>query len=293
MAKHADYVIMNNQVFRRIDKEPFGSSGFSLYGAVEYDKEHRLLRCHECGDYFRVGGLGLHIAKSARHPDLLTYKRRHGLTKSHGLGASPETPGRIPSRPPSDTAREKAIATTKTRAEARRQARIAGVSVEPIPRIEFRNVNGTCPIQVPTVFHGIAARLKRTPTYDDLPPGVAAQAVRKHGSFSAALIAMGFKPNKIGEYPAESLLPFLIDFYALNGRIPFSTEFGRGNLPSRACYSRVFGSLRTAYEAAGLGLQYRRPGPRSGRAHVKNTHTGKPPATTAPGASSPSGDPTL
>ena len=76
------YVIIRGIVFPSAEKAPFVASGVSYLGATEYDKERDLLRCHECGEWYK--GIGNHVV-NAHKMNLSDYKGRHGLRQSSSL----------------------------------------------------------------------------------------------------------------------------------------------------------------------------------------------------------------
>lgn len=77
------------------------------------------------------------------------------------------------------------------------------------------------------------------------------------------------QPRRRGvKYTEDALRDLLIDFHALNHRLPVH-EWGKGQLPSKPCYERMYGTMAKAYEAAGLLLVAKRD-PRRLIDHRKN-----------------------
>src|SRR5215831_15274387 len=71
------YVIIHGQVFRWEEKAPFVRSGRSLLGALEYDDETEALKCHQCGQRFKM--LSQHIRQAHSSLGIGQYKAKHGL----------------------------------------------------------------------------------------------------------------------------------------------------------------------------------------------------------------------
>jgi hypothetical protein len=250
------YVIMQGQVFRREDKDPFPSSGKSIKGALEYNPAAETVRCHECGEWFQSVGchVGFHAGMTARD-----YRNRHGLRAVTPLCAPllSEHRRNSPTLPFKDVSIRLRADAAKTRATA--LAREMGAPRNSPQTAEQKNVKGYCPVQIPDTIRKLADELGHCPTRRDVTPQFYDAALTLHGSWAEACFSAGIDPSRIVgvNYSKERLLDMLIDFYALNHRLPYTREFGRLKLPAYNTFAKYFGSMGNAFEAAGLGLVHR------------------------------------
>ena len=245
-------VIIRGQVFRYDDKSPFQPSGRSIQGAIEYDPRENQIRCHECGKWFSA--VGSHLRSHRIDPN--AYKATHGLNKGTSL-CSPSL---------SSVHRDISIRmgtgkhlSPKPFAKGHRASWIKGK-----PQWELRNLRNRCVLQLKSKILKIAAELSRAPTQKVLSSnGISANSVAaKMGIPTSQLMqSLGLEPNRGGftrnsdateKYTKVVLIELLMDFWALNKRLPVNREHRSGSLPTRHTYRRYFGSMRDAYEAAGL-----------------------------------------
>lgn len=77
----ATHILIMRELFDWRAKAPYVLSGFSTYGALEYCKSTKELRCHECGEWYK--GVSQHIKKV--HMEPREYKIKHGFTVRRGL----------------------------------------------------------------------------------------------------------------------------------------------------------------------------------------------------------------
>jgi hypothetical protein len=231
------YVIMRGQVFRWEEKEPFVSSGKSILGALEYDRDADALRCHVCGGWYRR--LGNHIANREDHPDTQAYRLEHGIRRTTGLWS----PGlRQLAREQARAELSKSNGFSVITAEQRHNAiaRAAMTQRRGIPKHESRNERGRCDAQLRAKILSLAPV--------SAADGMAARS--RMGGVTA------LRPRRYrGVTFTEPILrELLIDFYVLNRRLPHARDWGKGSLPSQGCYGKMYGGMKAAYEAAGLGL---------------------------------------
>jgi len=74
--EHATHVIIGGESLFYDAKAPYERSGMSIKGALEHDAENDLVRCHECGEFFRH--LGHHVRADGLNG--AEYKIRNGLS---------------------------------------------------------------------------------------------------------------------------------------------------------------------------------------------------------------------
>lgn len=240
------YVIIRGQVFRWEEKAPFVSSGKSVHGAIEYDREAEKVKCHECGEWFRK--IGIHIKNSHPISSVPNYKSKHGIRRCSSL-STPDLRAQMSSNAKRNS---KFIGNYNNRKYLTIKSAAPRGGVGP----EYYNEKGYCPVQIPNKIIAKAAELGRTPAGSDFKPGFLSAARARYGSWSKACQAAGLQPNALHgkRYSHELLREALMDFYVLNQRLPRRTEWGNGRLASDVTYRTYFGSIPAAYEVAGLGL---------------------------------------
>lgn len=240
------YVIMLGQVFRFEEKAPFGVSGLSIAGGFEFRPESKELRCHECGTWRR--NLTLHV-RLAHSKTTSEYKLEHGLRQ----GTSMKPPRQ--KRPISEEQHSRLLRQLERARKVglvRRTPRIAKMAVE------TANLRSHCPTQLVGQLLELAAHLGKTPANSDASVELRNAVTERFGTWNAGLLAAGLILNSGGrplEYSKAVLRESLMDFWALNQRLPKRQEFGTGRLASMNTYRRNFGSLLGAYREAGLGLE--------------------------------------
>lgn len=186
------HVMIRGQVFRWEEKQPFVSSGVSVYGAVEYDFERDRLRCHECGLWF--ASLAAHLGHGAHDIGARDYKIKHGLRLMASLVS------REGSRVRSATSRAnkagESLAINGSRNHRQAPVRMHG---------ERRNEEGKCAAQLSFRIHSLAKRLGRTPTTAELRKcGMSGSVILrsfKESSIGAVMEKIGLAPRSQGERP--------------------------------------------------------------------------------------------
>lgn len=249
MANKQRYVIVCGEVFRWEEKEPFVTSGKSVLGALEYDREAETVKCHECGEWRRTitnWHLLLHSL------DTKEYKARHGLFRKTAL-MSPECRSAL------RMARKLNNGTNRKVCGGNNPGLLAwkasGSKRVNSGAAEGKNLHGVCREQVLA-----AIRTKvvcgRCPTVLDVGTRFANAATKHFGSWADACMAAGLRPNHgrgRSRLDRSTLLETLRDFYVLNKRVPRSADCkSSSRLCSWETYKRGFGSWGAALEMAGL-----------------------------------------
>lgn len=248
-------------------KEPLRKvvNGFGYIGCLSQTKDGEKLQCHICGKLF--ASLQLHVYKT-HGIKAKEYKLRFGLAMETALM--------------SDAVREKKKENTlrwmrtftkeeweehmKKRIEINKQIRAkGGWGKRGKDQLETANKRGTCPDQILEKIKEVAKKVGRTPTLQEFINEHGGERYRHlickvYGSWGNALKILKMTPKerdwktnyKGTKYDSETLLEYLIDFAREHGRIPTSTDFRRGYLPSDAVYRRHFGTLEQARERAGV-----------------------------------------
>jgi hypothetical protein len=181
-----NHIIVCGQVFPWKAKAPYVMSGHSILGALEYNQEQEVVKCHECGDWFKE--LGVHVFR-AHGIKAATYKAERGISFGSSLSA---------------------IGSRKLRAKNLRRRGLVGKhtfkkghqphgngSFSP----EVRNLHMTCKAQLMQKARDLAMQLGRTPTADELrAAGMHHGVIRKMFGLSIRdyLLSLGIKPRPKG-----------------------------------------------------------------------------------------------
>lgn len=266
-----EQILIRGKCFLYRQKAPFVPSGKSVYGALEYNEERDEVRCHECGEWFRM--LGYHIRKM--HTVLpLEYRLRHGLNRNAGLcgvqaGLSiAARGGRRLSKAEFEVIRQKGI---KAAAEARRKRELEPHRLSPEVgdlHYEQRNERGRCDAQLFAALHALAVQCGHTPTRKDLDRAgihaTSACAAFNVGTMSDLFSLVGLRPNSSGSpghitppgLKREELIEIIRDFNANFGRPPKAKDARGGVLPTAKVFARVFGSFNVAIQTAGFDVRH-------------------------------------
>lgn len=266
---HEEQVLIRGKVFLYKQKAPFVPSGKSVLGALEYREADDKVRCHECGEWFI--SLSQHLGKS--HALLAAdYKKRHGLNLTASLCGLRLSA--VFSRRSKRTISQSPISPAQ-RSEWLRKAVIAradkyrGSTMRADSRAsELRNESGTCQAQLLGKIREIAEKLGRTPTQADLHNGGisvrSAQLALGVHSLPEVLALAGMAPKRsYGDtyrYTPQMLIELLRAFTVKYGRTPTVHDVQKFKLlPDYGTFKRHFGSMRAAYQAAGVfkGNAYR------------------------------------
>lgn len=230
---NTQHVIIMGHVFPYGEKAPYVRSGQSLFGALEYDQNRGLVKCHECGKF--ALRLGSHVAKA--HGSVRDYKVRHGFRVS----ASFKNPAaahsyftlrsRLP--PPPKESYNKG---------SRYHRPMSG---------EQDNMRGRCIAQLAAKIANIARETGMTPKYVD-HISIARKLESKGLRWNDLLKTAGVPPNRITDHSRTTVSELIRDFYAANKRVPSDRDFRAPSLPSPGIVRRFFGSIANAIEAAGI-----------------------------------------
>lgn len=227
------------------------SKGYGYYGTVAITSDTKYIQCHLCGNLFE--NLGGHLRKHKIAAS--DYKERFGLSLGTSLVSEPVREamqknavklfdGKLPDHLVEYNRKVQA-------GEIKHKAHGRGMS------LEKRNKLGLCPDQVLTKITDLAKELGHTPSSDEFRKHYSGRymgsIVFQHGSYLKAVKKAGLRSAKEEkEYTTEELITELQDFHKKHKRIPMTSDFNRGLLPSRNTYFHRFGSLNNARVEAGL-----------------------------------------
>ena len=197
-------VIIRGHVFKYCDKAPFVPSGMSVLGALEYDTAHDALKCHECGGYFSM--LSGHV--SVHGLTAIEYKKKHGLRFQSSLyspGKKLEAAERMTAKP-----------SMKVYAKGHPPLCKTHPSQKGSVQSESRNATGRCKAQMLFKIQTMAARLKRTPTAQEMiSEGFTSHdLLRVFGKTRAEVLLMcGIKPNPTAIHMLDERMPWPKDYF--------------------------------------------------------------------------------
>lgn len=255
-------VEVTDATFYQAYKEPLKPvvGGHGYYGTLLYSKEHDLIQCHECGEWFRAlyGGCKGHLSthgltadsykekyKLARKTALISEGLREKLVKHYlELAKDPEF---------LKTAKNNMLS---EKAAYNRRHSMSGKKI----RLETRNKRGNCPDQLLEKIRIVGDYVKRENNlvsqsdyikvfgYGDIQT-----IFNTFGSWKKACKLAGYKSARWAKkFTDEQLIKFLQNFYDEHKRTPISSDFSRGYLPSKNIYRARFGSLNEARHEAGI-----------------------------------------
>lgn len=238
-------------------KEPLKKveKGYGYYGTIATNPEHDRIQCHFCGNMYP--NLGQHIGKG-HGIRAKAYKEKFGLGVDTALI--------------SDKVREvRQQAAVKRFGEGKLSPALVQFWQEvkegkrPHPKmntngsmhLKRRNELGLCPDQVLLKIQELAKELGRTPSMDEFKRRYNYKYLGSikylHGSWIDAVKKAGLVPAREVWSPSnEYLLEKLVEFREKYNRIPMTSDFKRGLLPSRGMYFRRFGTLNNARLEAGM-----------------------------------------
>jgi hypothetical protein len=211
------HVIIRGCIFPYEQKRPFVISGMSVLGATEYDKERDLLRCHECGNWFK--GIGSHVL-DAHGIASADYKTKHGLNQTSSLLNL-------------EARRKISANNVKQKLSRNLIPKRPGADVKPRRHrvdVEARNERGACQAQTLFKIQTLAARLGRTPTIPELDAvGVRQFTTRRlfKDIPMAEIIEMaGLTPNSKRPYITGPRKPKA----KLEERMPWPKDYNHGDV---------------------------------------------------------------
>lgn len=198
------FVIIHGYVFSHSEKSPFVKSGESVLGALEYDDEQELVRCHECGLWY--AGVANHVASHSM--STREYRLKHGLKSRSSLSAPSVRHARAAafkrtvSNPAFEVERISAVANSPTYKEQRGVQSAKTTS-------ESANQVGRCRVQTLFRVQTLAAQLGRTPTCNELfAAGINAPTLLKHfGGYAAAIETSGLQSRRSGHSVSRDFAP--------------------------------------------------------------------------------------
>jgi len=183
----ATHILIGGIVFPWADKAPYVTSGHSTLGALEFNAQQDVVRCHVCGWWFHT--LGAHIRKSEGISPS-DYRKAYGLNSTTGLCA------------PSHSKRaRKLLITRKKRLTFSREALAKGHRAKRAATpntAETRNLKNLCQAQIRARVRLLAIQVNGTPTIADLNgAGLSHMTVRRtfQMSISKFMESLGLSRN--------------------------------------------------------------------------------------------------
>jgi hypothetical protein len=218
----------------------------SLRGALEYDQENDLVKCHECGLFFKA--LAPH-ARQIHRMRAREYKIAHGLRIRSALIA--ESTRRLYSKasirkcvggPQAQMAALRALNTSPNRSKKTR-SRI----------IETDNSKRMCDAQILQRLRDATKQLGRPPTLRELSEfHFSVSTLARHFGSLRRLFELARIQGRDsgGKWGTAALLAFINNFIHIHGREPHTSDADRGLIPSSRVYSNRFGGLGRAIALA-------------------------------------------
>lgn len=240
-------------------KKGYGYEGCMLH-AVDGDG----VMCHECGEVFSTLQSHLraeHKMSTAEYREKFKIAKKTPLvSEENRLTRSQAMLSYIESLTPAE--KKKFFNNYKKNAKKARKKR---TKYQPKESLETKNKKGTCPDQLKQQIMNCAKELGRTPSkkefivWCDGSQRFVHLLYKTFGSWTKAVELCGLTPKKkvpkgntIGEYNPDELLEYLRIYTTENNKVPSSTDFLMGLLPSHGAYIRHFGTIERARREAGV-----------------------------------------
>jgi len=234
------------RIFMYHEKEPYVTSGESILGAIEFDDLKDVVKCHECGEWFKH--LGSHVFRA--HGILANdYKIKHGLSIRAAL-VSEETRIKEIKAAKKRHAEGIYVGHVKSGKRAKYVKRAGHVSME------TRNLRSECHAQIIKRLNALSLELGHSPTAaESRKAGLSASTVCfiLNTNWQGALQISGLPRSKPGGHVPisnESLLLMLREFWISHHRLPSGSDIRRGLAPNLQTLKRHFGSAVAAYVKA-------------------------------------------
>jgi hypothetical protein len=242
---HATHVIIAGEVLFYDAKGPYKKSGVSVKGALEYDLENGLVKCHECGIFLKA--LGAHIrvhGMNARE-----YKIRHGLRPKSAL-LSESTRKAFIARALGD--RERQTRRLAALDRWRRSSAHLPRKVSSHRTAETDNSRGLCDVQIVDRLRKAAEQLGRAPSCSEMPEfGLSPNTLKAHfGSLERLFKLARIQGRDQARWSDTALLAHIRNFIHTQSRAPHPSDCRRGLLPNETSYRTRFGSLARAIRLA-------------------------------------------
>lgn len=245
--EHATHIIVDGECLFYDVKAPYEKSGMSIKGALEYDPKNDLVKCHECGEFFK--GLGIHTL--SRHGiNAREYKIRHGLRLGSALVC--------------ESTRETFIAggLRRFKGDPKRHLRLSRIGWRASlasrhwgrnrRTAESDNSRGMCNLQAIHRLQRARRQLGRPPTQTEMRDlGLPLRAIRLHfGSIKRFFKIAGIEGGEGRRWNNTALLACIKNFIETHEREPHQSDCRRGLIPNHNLYSTRFGGLRRAVALA-------------------------------------------
>ena len=182
----ATHIILSGLVFPWIEKAPYVMSGYSVLGGLEYNQAEEVVKCHECGEWFKE--LGTHVYRT-HGLRAVAYKQERGLSNRSSLAA---------------------IGSRKLRAKNLRTRGLVGNGGFKVGHPQYgttryspevRNLRGACLAQLQHRARQLLIQLGRVPTAADFRAAGLHHAVIKNAfgvSLRQFLLSLGMPPRPRG-----------------------------------------------------------------------------------------------
>lgn len=255
------HAIIQGEYFEYAEKMPYTTSGAGDFGVLRYDEATDRLQCHECGKWSRA--LGSHVSRSHRITTR-EYKVKHGLKIKTKLCGR-----RLIEYYQQRQQRADFVRFTAESARKGSAARLANVQQRGADGYaksgygaEWQNVNNRCHAQIMASFYSLKDRLGRTPTVAEMTRSfhISIETIKRRfpvNTYNEFVEFCGSIPRKVGRFHRlgqTALVELARDYYVKRGRLPNTTDAGRGGFPNYRIITREFGSWRNFLKAAGLAV---------------------------------------
>jgi len=237
-------------------KEPFMpfDRGYGFRGVLLADEETGDLQCHFCGEWYP--NLSNHIHRE-HNMNTAQYRDLVGLNKKTILISDQERAKLVHVHQDACLANLRSHSTPHTEATKRKISEEMKKNWE--TRFETKNVKGTCYLQLLNRIKEFHREHGRVPSSRDFNSSQGT-FVRVFGSWTNAVRAAGFEPNKVGghslksswRYTDDQLLDAIRNFYRQHNRIPSISDCVSGLIPSYGTYQKHFGGIMNAVTQASL-----------------------------------------
>lgn len=243
-------VRIGNEVMFYKEKAPFVTSGKSIKGALEFDDVSDLVKCHECGEWFKA--LPAHVL-SKHSLSAHRYKAVHGLGSRTSLVCE-STRLKLSARAKrgyktwiENGALKRSLHKRKTYTKSKIYR----------DNHELRNIRKTCHLQLLNRLRNISKALGRTPSHPDLREhGISPDSVKnRFGSLAKAWSILKLPLRDASrplKYNRKMLSRLLRNFTVTHGRRPTSSDCRRGYLPNTGAFVYHFGSWNKAVKSIGF-----------------------------------------
>lgn len=228
-------------------KEPLNKvvNGFGFYGAIMGTEDGEKIQCHTCGKLFA------RIAPHARQKHGLKvreYREMYGIAYSTSLCSENES-NRLAEKMHETGLANKGIRYYRKMGKLGNEKR----HHELMPKITLETLNkrGICPDQILDKIKQCKEKVGHIPTLEEFREFTGGEKGQKYkravfrifGSWNKALEMLRYTTiSARKEYTDAELLEYINNFYNLNKRFPYRSDFNKHLIPSVNVYRYHFGS---------------------------------------------------